>query len=88
MAEESRRKAAENFEKRMKGEDISPYPLEIRAKDGKTLYVEINARPLEENGEIVGEIGIARDITERKGVEEELRTRIERDRKLFAVDVP
>jgi diguanylate cyclase (GGDEF)-like protein/PAS domain S-box-containing protein len=41
-------------------------------KDGKPLPVEYVASPLEENGRLVGAVGVFRDITERKQWEEDL----------------
>jgi diguanylate cyclase (GGDEF)-like protein/PAS domain S-box-containing protein len=41
-------------------------------KDGKLLQVEYEASPLEENGHLVGAVGVFRDITERKQWEEDL----------------
>jgi PAS domain S-box-containing protein len=42
------------------------YELEIIAKDGKHLTLEVNSRLVYEHGKPVGVQGIARDITERK----------------------
>jgi len=44
-------------------------------KDGSRVIGEVSGSPLMENGKIVGLISIARDITERKLAEEELRKR-------------
>jgi diguanylate cyclase (GGDEF)-like protein/PAS domain S-box-containing protein len=41
-------------------------------KDGKPLPVEYEASPLEENGSLVGTVGVFRDITKRKQWEEDL----------------
>ncbi len=83
LSEESRQKAMENFRKRLKGEDISSYPLEIRMEDGEILYAEINANPIIQGGEVVGEIGIARDLSGRKEVEEELEEKHRQLKTLF-----
>jgi signal transduction histidine kinase len=42
------------------------HELEIRAKDGRPVIVEISSRPLYDKGRIVGLEGIARDIGERR----------------------
>lgn len=42
------------------------HDLEIRAKDGRPLTLEISSRPLHEKGRIVGLEGIARDVGERR----------------------
>lgn len=44
--------------------------LEIRAKDGRPLVLEISSRPIHEKGRIVGLEGIARDIGERRLAQE------------------
>jgi DNA-binding CsgD family transcriptional regulator len=44
-------------------------------KDGEAVWVEVNARSMEENGRRVSIHGIARNITERKKMEEALKKR-------------
>ncbi len=61
---ETKEKIIENFEKRLNGEDFSPYRIKAETKKGKELTAEINAAIIEEQGEAVGTIGIARDVTE------------------------
>ncbi|MCK4244024.1 MAG: PAS domain S-box protein, partial [Candidatus Omnitrophica bacterium] len=50
-----------------------PWEYKAVRKDGSTLDIEVRARLLRENEQIVGVQGIARDITERKWAEEEVR---------------
>lgn len=69
LAPEYLEKTKENFRRRLQGEDIPPYEVEIFRKDGKRVALEIRATRLEG----FGEIGVARDITEQKRLEEELR---------------
>jgi PAS domain S-box-containing protein len=47
--------------------------LEIIAKDGRSLAVEVSGRVLTEDGRPAGIEGIARDVTERKQLEAQLR---------------
>ncbi len=54
-------------------ETTTVYELEIVAKDGRRVSLEISTRLLFAAGQPVGVQGIARDITERKQVEERLR---------------
>jgi len=51
----------------------SRHELEIIAKDGRRVAVEINTRFVMQGERLVGVQGIARDITDRKQVEEALR---------------
>ena len=53
-------------------DDLSTvYEIDIIRKDSSKIPVEISSRALYENGEIAGVIGIARDITERKSLEQQ-----------------
>lgn len=70
---ETKEKLTENLERRLDGEEISPYTIEAETKNGENIIGEVNSSLLQEGGEPVGVIGIARNITERKRVEEELR---------------
>jgi PAS domain S-box-containing protein len=50
------------------------FELELRCKDGRTVWVEISAGVMrDEGGAVVGIQGVTRDITRRRQVEEELR---------------
>ncbi|MEM2412224.1 MAG: PAS domain S-box protein [Candidatus Bathyarchaeia archaeon] len=64
-------KAIENFHKTLAGK---PEPIEhrVRVKSGGYLIGEFISVPLIENGQIVGELGIARDVTSRKKYEEDI----------------
>lgn len=57
----------ENFSKRLDRED-APVNYESRAltKAGETIYVDYNFSSIRREGEIVGVLGIVRDVTERK----------------------
>ncbi|MFT7247066.1 MAG: PAS domain S-box-containing protein [Candidatus Azotimanducaceae bacterium] len=56
------------------GGSITNYRVTLRHKDGSTLVTEINAQTRHDSaGRLLGIEGIARDITERARVEEELR---------------
>jgi|CXWL01.1.fsa_nt_gi PAS domain S-box-containing protein len=57
----------------LSGTDSTAYELEVIAKDGRRIAVEVNTRIIRENGVPVGVQGIARDITERKRIDDELR---------------
>ncbi len=49
------------------------YELEVRAKDGRLLTLEMNSRLVRKDDELLGVQGIARDITARRLAEEALR---------------
>ena len=55
------------------GEQARLYETEIITKDGRLLPVEVNARLIYEGDQPVGVQGIARDISERKQLEDQLR---------------
>lgn len=70
---------------RVKLEDnrATTYELEMIAKDGHRVPLEVSTRLIVQNGVPVGVQGIARDITERKEAAQALREREERYRGIF-----
>jgi PAS domain S-box-containing protein len=76
-------KAVETFHQAMRGETPPPYELRIKTKSGDYLVGEFISTPLIEKGEIVGELGIARDITEHKKAEDALRESNEKFKALY-----
>lgn len=82
---EDRNMVASDFEKSLVEKEISP-PIEFRilSCDGDVVWLEERSQfNYDTRGEIVGMTGIARDITERKKVEEALRKSEERFRRLL-----
>jgi PAS domain S-box-containing protein len=65
----------EQFRKKKEGglERTGPYEVLIRSKDGKPRWVEVNSRIIKKDGKPVAVQGTARDITERREMEEALR---------------
>ncbi|MGD1049379.1 MAG: PAS domain S-box protein, partial [Candidatus Krumholzibacteriaceae bacterium] len=57
------------------GERQPHYELELVAKDGRRVWLEVNEAPLVRDGKTVAIIGAAQDITERKRAEDALRER-------------
>ncbi len=55
------------------GDESTRYELEIFSKDGRRVPLEISTRLIMQDGVAVGVQGIARDITERKQAEQQLR---------------
>ncbi len=48
-----------------------PYIVEMKHKDGHTVWLEINKQPYAADGKVAGFIGVARDISQRLRLEEE-----------------
>ena len=78
MAPEYAERIRANLNKKLDGKGLTAYEIEVRAKDGRSVPVEVSTRLIYENGIAVGVQGMARDITERKQAEEELRKSRER----------
>jgi len=67
------RKLLDRFHRSLGGE---PQPLDevrIRTRSGTYILVELSTVPQKRNGKVVGVLGIGRDVTERRQLEEQLR---------------
>lgn len=73
MAPESRDLVIENFARHAKGEEIPPYEYTLITKEGKRIEAILNTRMVQYEGDIAI-LGTITDITERKQMEEALRT--------------
>ncbi|MFN2511700.1 MAG: PAS domain S-box protein [Pyrinomonadaceae bacterium] len=73
VAPEYLEKAQQMLSRKLAGEKVTAYDLEIIAKDGHHIVVEVNTTLVLKDGVTVGVQGIARDITERRQAEEALR---------------
>ena len=67
------RLARENFEHVMNGKDGTPYELSYKRPGGQLHMIEVHSKPIRHGGKIVGLLGIARNITERKVAEQALK---------------
>jgi PAS domain S-box-containing protein len=66
IAEDHIRLVRESFCTKLARKGETTYEVDIIAKDGRRVPVEVSSRAIYENGELVGVQGMARDITERK----------------------
>jgi PAS domain S-box-containing protein len=82
-APESRPLAEEALRGLLGGERVHLVEVEVLSKDGHRIVLEVRGRTLYEKGRIAGTFHIARDITERRLMEEALRESEERYRLLF-----
>jgi two-component system cell cycle sensor histidine kinase/response regulator CckA len=73
VAPESLKKAQDMLRRKLAGESVTAYELEVIAKDGRRIPIEVNTRLVLRDGVAVGVQGIARDITKRKQSEKALR---------------
>jgi len=73
----------DRFRRGLSGETIPIYEIELLHKDRKTVPVELKIASLfDDDGKIIGRIGLARDISDRKQAEESLRKSEEKYRQL------
>ena len=69
-----RQLAQRNFEAEMRGEALPPYEIIISLPgSSEPQWVEVNRKPLCDGSRIIGVLGVSRDITSRKLMEEELK---------------
>jgi two-component system cell cycle sensor histidine kinase/response regulator CckA len=73
VAPEYHERAREMIARKLAGKGKTVYELEVVAKDGRRLAVEVNSRLTYRDGVAVGVQGIARDVSERRELEEQLR---------------
>lgn len=73
VAPEYTDKARQMLQRKLEGQPVTAYELEIISRDGRRVATEVNTRLVLQNGLPVGVQGIARDVTERKQLEEQLR---------------
>ncbi|MGO9137467.1 MAG: PAS domain S-box protein [Syntrophales bacterium] len=69
---EHHRLARENFACVMNGKDGIPYELSYKRPDGNLHVIEVHSKPIRDGGKVLGLMGIARNITERKRAEKHI----------------
>ncbi len=83
LTPESLERAFANAMRIMSGEELPPAIHEFIAKDGTRRFGEVSGAPLMKDGKVIALIDIARDITERRQAEQELKESEERYRTLL-----
>ena len=78
VAQDDLPKAADAFQRVNLGERLNLFEIRVQKADGSTVDVELSATPIANDGTIVGIQGIARNISQRKQVEDALRESEER----------
>lgn len=73
VAPEYLKKAREMINRKVAGESVTAYELEILSKDDRRITVEVNTKLVYQDGVPVGVQGIARDITQRIQLEQQFR---------------
>ena len=76
-------RAIDKYAAILRGQAHPPYELRIRTAAGGHIVGEFHAAPLIEQGRVVGEQGIARDVTDRRHADETRQAAEERFRTLF-----
>lgn len=75
--------AVSNFEKIMWGDDVPTYELEVADGKNEIRCIEISSTPYRDGGKVIAQVGVAREVTERKRLENHI---YERNRELAALN--
>lgn len=73
VALESRESTAKAFANLLETGELRDYEFIIECSNGEQVFLEVNGRLLYRDGHLIGGLGIGRDITERKRVEQQLK---------------
>ncbi len=68
--------ALDKFKLALNGREIKAFEIEILGRDGRKIPLEVNARGLRQDGKISSVVCIARDISERRQMEQQLRSQL------------
>jgi PAS domain S-box-containing protein len=76
LSKDDKSKVKAKFSQRMAGKKVSPYELSFYTKSGEKRVGRIVANPIHDaNGEIIQDLGMISDITERVQAEQELKSK-------------
>jgi len=87
LAPESLESALSDAMRTLAGERVTAAEYVFVAKDGTRVFGEVSGAPIERDGNVVGVVSVARDITKRKQAEEALRAS-EQTRRLLIDESP
>lgn len=73
VAPEYQQPTLEAFANLLKTGELRDYEFAVLTKTGDRVFIEVNGRLLYQSGQLVGALGIGRDITERKRFEAQLK---------------
>ena len=73
VAPEYQQPTLEAFANLLKTGELRDYEFAVQTKSGSRVFIEVNGRLLYQAGQLVGALGIGRDITERKRFEAQLK---------------
>jgi two-component system, NarL family, sensor kinase len=80
LPEEIRTAQSESFARRMRGEEVSDTAeIEYLGKGGRLVPLDLRIGTVHRDGQIVGMQGIARDVTQRKAMEAQIRQLAEQE---------
>lgn len=87
IAPEYLEEALSNTMKVLKGQSSLEATYDFLSKDGKRIVGETNSSPIIHDGKIVGIVGVARDVTDRKRAEEALEKSLGNLRKTLGMTI-
>lgn len=73
VAPEYKMSTLEAFSQLLKTGELRDYEFAVQTRSGDRVFIEVNGRLLFRDGQLVGALGIGRDITERKRFETQLK---------------
>ncbi len=82
VAEDDRGRAHDQFNRILRGETLRALRLRMHTRSGEILVVEMNISPQFKDDQVVGLLGIARDMTHEQRAEDELKANERRFRAL------